>query len=58
MKNEEFRKMFSDYAKEISDPENRKVCLGWEMLRNIFYFSQVHILVWRPNQLILYQYAL
>lgn len=27
MKNEEFRKMFSDYAKEISDPENRKVCL-------------------------------
>ena len=26
MKNEEFRKMFTDYAEEISDPENRKVC--------------------------------
>lgn len=28
MKNNEFRKMFTEYAKEISDPENRKVgCL-------------------------------
>jgi hypothetical protein len=26
MKNEEFRKMFAEYAKEISDPENKKVC--------------------------------
>ena len=25
MKSEEFRKMFTEYAKEISDPENRKV---------------------------------
>ena len=25
MKSEEFRKIFTEYAKEISDPENRKV---------------------------------
>lgn len=25
MKNEEFRKMFTEYAREISDPENKKV---------------------------------
>ena len=26
MKDEEFRKLLVEYAKEISDPENKKVC--------------------------------
>jgi dynein assembly factor 2 len=26
MKNEQFRTMFVDYAKELADPENRKRC--------------------------------
>jgi hypothetical protein len=32
MKSEEFGKMFTEYAKEISDPENRKVFNNYNMI--------------------------
>jgi hypothetical protein len=41
MKNEEFRKMFTDYAEEISDPENRKVCFDECYKSNLLKYNSL-----------------
>ena len=65
MKDEEFRKLLVEYAKEISDPENKKVCWfnllshHWNMidrfnprpkdLNEPFYSSVCNIMVIKDN---------